>query len=318
MPSVSVVILNWNGAAETLACLDSLSAQTFRDFRVVIVDNGSADDSVVRIEEWARAHPGLPLDLIETGENLGFAGGSNRGIRQALEAGADLVFLLNNDTLLRPDALQLLVEFLDAHPDYVAVTGQIRYADRPVIWNCGGDLTWSGSRKYLYGEMPADAVPQIGWRRITFITGCASLVRASLFEKHGLYTERFFFGEEDYEFSLRLKRLGLPVGACLDAVIWHKVGSSIDRAAPATRLGRYYLYYLNRFIDMRGYWPRPVWWLWRLGSIAVIVPKLKRSRHLSWRALWVLSTRLLHDSSRLDGVSKERFEEAMRSGPDSI
>ena len=91
-----------------------------------------------------------------------------------------------------------------------------------------------------------------------------------------------------------------------------------SRAAPATRLGRYDLYYLNRFIDMRGYWPRPVWWLWRLGSIAVIVPKLKRSRRLSWRALWVLSTRLLRDSSRLDGVSKERFEAAMRSGPESI
>jgi GT2 family glycosyltransferase len=318
VPSVSVVILNWNGAAETLACLDSLNAQTFRDFRVVMVDNGSADDSVVRIEEWAHAHPGLPLDLIETGENLGFAAGSNRGIQLALAAGAELVLLLNNDTLLQPDVVELLVDFLAAHPDYVAVTGQIRYADRPVIWNCGGDLTWSGSRKYVYGEWPVESVPQSGWRRITFITGCAALIRASLFKEHGLYTERFFFGEEDYELSLRLKRLGLPIATRLDAVILHKVGSSIDRAAPATRLGRYYLYYLNRFIDIRGHWPRPVWWFWRLGSIAVIVAKLKRSRHLSWRALWVLSTRLLRDSSRLDGVSKERFDAAMRSGPESI
>ena len=318
MPTVFVVILNWNGAVDTLACLDSLSRQTYRDLRIVVVDNGSSDDSVARIQAWARDRPALRLELIEAGTNLGFAAGSNRGIRQALDAGAELVLLVNNDTLLAPNAIEILAAFLAEHPNYVAVTGQIRYADRPVIWNCGGYLTWSGSRKYLYGEQRVETVPQTGWRRITFITGCAALVRGSLFRQHGLYTERFFFGEEDYEFSLRLKREGLPIGCCLEAVIQHKVGSSIDRAAPPARLGRYYLYYLNRFIDMRDYYPRPLWWLWRIGSLAVIVPKLKRSRGLSWRALWALARGLLRDSARLDGVSRERFEAATRFGAESL
>jgi GT2 family glycosyltransferase len=316
--TVHVVILNWNGARDTLACLDSLSRQTDADLRLIVVDNGSTDDSVAAIKFWSNRHPSMAAELIEAGANLGFAAGTNLGIRSALEAGAQLVFILNNDTLLAPDAIARLTEFLEEHPEYAGVTPQIRYAGRPVIWNCGGDLTWSGSRKYVYGEQPVDAVPKTGWRRITFITGCAALFRASTFKLHGLYTERFFFGEEDYELSKRLQRLHQPLACCFDAVIEHKVGSSIDRAAPPAMLGRYYLYYLNRFIDMRDYYPRPIWWVWRLGSLAVVIPKLRRSRHLSWRALRILFQRLMRDSSRLDGVSKERFEAVMGSGPESI
>jgi len=310
--STDVVILNWNGGADTIACLESLGAQTSRDVRVVIVDNGSEDDSVARIGDWA-SDRNAALEVIENGDNLGFAAGCNVGIRNALAAGADYVMLLNNDTVLAPDVVGILVRFLDQHPDYAAVTGQIRYADRPVIWNCGGDLTWFGSRKYLYGEQPVARVPQTGWRRITFVTGCAALVRASVFREQGLLTERFFFGEEDYDFSRRLRRAHLLIASCLDAVITHRVGSSIDRAAPPVALGRYYVYYLNRFIDMRDHYPRPVWWLWRWASLAYVLPRLKMSRGLSWRAVARLGRKLLRDSSRLDGVSKELFETATQN-----
>ncbi len=312
MASTDVVILNWNGGADTIACLESLGAQTSRDVRVVIVDNGSEDDSVARIGDWA-SDRNAALEVIENGDNLGFAAGCNVGIRHALAAGADYVMLLNNDTVLAPDVVGILVRFLDQHPDYAAVTGQIRYADRPVIWNCGGDLTWFGSRKYLYGEQPVARVPQTGWRRITFVTGCAALVRASVFREQGLLTERFFFGEEDYDFSRRLRRAHLLIASCLDAVITHRVGSSIDRAAPPVALGRYYVYYLNRFIDMRDHYPRPVWWLWRWASLAYVLPRLKMSRGLSWRAVARLGRKLLRDSSRLDGVSKELFEKATQN-----
>ena len=317
MPPVVVVILNWNGAADTVACLESLSHQTSRDLHILVVDNGSEDDSTDRVKGWSSDH-NLAVELIENGANLGFAAGSNVGIRRALAAGAEQVLLLNNDTVLAPDAIEILTRFLDQHPDYAAVTGQIRYASRPVIWNCGGDLTWFGSRRYLYGEQPVEKVPQTGWRRITFVTGCAALIRASVFREHGLLTERFFFGEEDYELSQRLRRAQLRIACCFDAVIHHKVGSSIDRAAPPAALGRYYIYYLNRFIDMKDYYPRPIWWAWRWMSIAVVLPKLRRSRGLSWRGLALLGRRLLRDSARLDGVSKERFEAASRSGPESL
>jgi len=315
--------------------------------RLVVVDNGSQDDSVRRIVEWCDAHrsevtavsydrkeaesggreadesllaqePSRQLALVEVGENLGFAGGSNVGIRYALKAGAEYVLLLNNDTVLEPDALARLLAFLIEHPDYAAVTGQIRYWGRPVIWNCGGDLTWFGSRRYLFGERPVASVPQEGWRTITFITGCAALMRTSVFTQHGLLTERFFFGEEDYELSLRLRRARCLIACTFDAVIHHKVGSSIDRTAPAGAIGRYYIYYLNRFIDMRDHYPLPVWWLWRWFSLAFVLPRLWRSRRVSWRGMTLLGRRLLRDSATLDGVSRERFERVTKSGLDCI
>ena len=342
-PPIFVVILNWNGADDTVQCLESLRLQTVQPVRLVLVDNGSQDDSIRRIAEWGAAHRpevtavwydrkeaeaggsepgetllaharGRQLAMVEVGENLGFAGGSNVGIRYALKAGAEYVLLLNNDTVLEPDAVARLLAFLVYHPDYVAVTGQIRYWGRPVIWNCGGDLTWFGSRRYLFGEQPVASVPQEGWRTITFITGCAALVRASVFTQHGLLTERFFFGEEDYELSLRLRRARCLIACTFDAVIHHKLGSSIDRTAPAGAIGRYYIYYLNRFIDMRDHYPRPVWWLWRWFSLAFVLPRLLTSRRLSRRDTVLLGSRLLRDSAALDGVSRERFESATRSG----
>ena len=314
---VFVVILNWNGAPDTIECLESLSRQSYRPVSAVVVDNGSQDDSVTRIEGWIHAHA-EDVRLIEAGENLGFAAGCNVGIRAALDAGAELIFVLNNDTVLEPDAIEKLVTFLDEHPDFAAVTGQIRYFGRPVIWNCGGYLTWTGSRRYLYGDQPVESAPQTGWRRITFITGCAALIRASALREHGLFTERFFFGEEDYELSRRWRRAGCRVACTFDAVIHHKVGSSIDQATPVASLGRYYIYYLNRFIDMRDFYPRPVWWAWRWMSLAVVMPRLRLSRRVSWRGAALLSRRLLADSARLQGVSKERFEAARRAGPESL
>jgi GT2 family glycosyltransferase len=340
---VVAVILNWNGGEDTVACLESLVRQTFRPSLTVVVDNGSEDDSLALITAWsdrqgatiAALDPALALTgghesdvplgdaaesmvIIASPDNLGFAAGSNLGIRYAMKARAEYVLLLNNDTVVEPEALEHLVAFMTSHPDYAACTGQIRYQGRPVIWNCGGDLTWFGSRRYLFSEEPVSATPQSGWRRITFITGCAALVRTTAFAEQGLLTERFFFGEEDYEFSRRLKRKGLPIACTFDAVIHHKVGSSIDRAAPPAQLGRYYIYYLNRFIDMRDYYPKPIWWSWRWLSLAMVLPRLKRSRRLSSRGLWLLARRLLLDSARLDGVSRERFEIATRSGLEAL
>lgn len=316
MSRVFVVILNWNGGTDTLECLASLSRQSYRDCRVVVIDNGSSDDSVARIKAWAEGKEDVVM--IENGDNLGFAAGCNVGIRLALAAGADHVLLLNNDTVVEPDAIARLVSFLNDHPDYAGATGQIRYFGRDVIWNCGGDLTWFGSRRYVFGDQPIEAAPSSGWRRITFITGCAALIRSSVFSAHGLLTERFFFGEEDYEFSLRLRRANLRLACCFDAVIHHKVGSSIDEAAPATGLGRYYVYYLNRFIDMRAYYPAPWWWVWRWLTLALVLPRLRGSRGLPWRGLIGLGRRLLADSRELDGVSRERFETATRSGLDAL
>src|SRR5690242_13465997 len=110
-PLISVVVLNWNGKIDTLECLESLARVDYPNFEVIVVDNGSADDSVAAIRQQ------FPdVMVLETGANLGYAGGNNVGIRKALEDQASYVLLLNNDTVVHPQLLTSLVEAAAAVP----------------------------------------------------------------------------------------------------------------------------------------------------------------------------------------------------------
>ena len=342
MESVFVVVLNWNGWRDTIECLESLLAMEYPSYRIVVVDNASTDDSWDRITAWGSgapdrlivpydraaaeaggaadaercmrdAPPGSGFVLIQSGENLGFAGGSNVGVRYALLAGAEHVWLLNNDTVVEPDALSALVTALDAHPELQVVTPQIRFFhDRSLVWNCGGFLTWYGTHRYLHGEARSVDVPPSGVERITFVTGCAPLLRSTLLRDVGLLTTRFFFGTEDIEFSQRLKKAGKPVACVYDSVIYHKVGSSLKREDRKSTPGVIYHYYLGIFINMRDQFPRPAWLLWRMLYLLYILPMARYRYRIAPRDLLALGRRLLRDSSRMDVVDRATFENAVR------
>src|SRR5690606_10998851 len=115
-PRVCIVMLNWRCVEDTLRCLESLRNLRYPAYRVMVVDNGSGDDSVVRIAEQFPE-----VDLVETGANLGFSGGCNVGIRRALEQGADYIWLLNSDTRVDPNALTAMVELAETSPRLGAV-----------------------------------------------------------------------------------------------------------------------------------------------------------------------------------------------------
>lgn len=343
MPSLFVIILNWNGWKDTLECLDSLRKSDHPNYRLIIVDNGSTDGSCERFREWSSRHqvevvkydkdqalagglkkreesmaaivPSGRIAIIEAGENLGFAGGSNVGIQYALARGAEHIMLLNNDTVLAPNALSVLAGFLERNPDYQGVTGQTRYFNRPeIIWNCGGDLTWFGTRRYHNAGAPVLQIPNEGFRPITFMTGCAPLFRADVFRLAGLLTTRFFFGEEDFEFSRRLRSLGQRMACCYDAIIYHKVGMSVDRAAAGKRLGTIYIHYLNRFVNLRLHWPFLLWHIWRMIYMPYVI-------FLAWKGLrppvpvltrFLLS--LIRESSRRQNVDRAAFEWILSHG----
>ncbi len=195
------------------------------------------------------------LVFVENGENLGFAKGSNVGVRLAASVGAKWVMLLNNDTVVSPDAFQQLRRFVRTNPSIYAITPEIRYyAEKTRIQDCGGILTYFGSRKYFYADMDAASVPQSAHAPVTFITGCALLFNHEI---TGPLTEDFFFGEEDYEFSLRMKQRGLAMGCARQAIIYHKRATSISKAS--TDLGKMLVYYACRLMDTRNYYSRLRW-----------------------------------------------------------
>src|ERR1700719_4154792 len=133
---VAVVVLSWNGREDTLACLRSLAALAAPEPLVIVVDNGSSDGTA---EAVRTAFPGV--ELIETGANLGFAGGNNAGITRALERGASHLLVLNNDIEVEPGFLNALVEEAARRPDAGALCSLIQFADPPgLIWFAGASF----------------------------------------------------------------------------------------------------------------------------------------------------------------------------------
>jgi hypothetical protein len=228
-----VIVLNWNGTEDTLACLRSVERLDYPAFSILVVDNGS------RPETLGQLQAGLgTATLLENGSNLGFALGNNRGIEWALERGAEYVFLLNNDTVVDPDCLTALVEVAQRDAS-VGIVGAVNfYVSRPdVIWYSGGRVDWrtaafsDPTSEKTFGQL--NGVPSV--REVDDVAGSALLIKASVIRKIGLMDPRYFMYFEESEWCLRAKRNGYRVMASLDAKVWHKVSGS---AGP---LARYFM-----------------------------------------------------------------------------
>ena len=300
----AIIILNWNGADDTLACLESLAAAA-GEFVVYVVDNGSADDSVPRIQSWIDEKGEVDVRLVSLDRNYGFAMGNNKGLEIAAKESPDSYLLLNNDTEVLPDFLVRLQEFSARHPQYRVLTPKINYYyDKQKIWNCGGRLFF-GFRKYFYAGSPDSAVKEKGHIDISFVTGCALFFYPELLDEQGhLFTERFFFGEEDFEFSMRMQKGNVRVACVLDSLIYHKVGASGNRMH---RPGKLYLHFLNRFIDVRLHKPALFYAFWKILNLPLCLRhfyKVNNSLGLAWRMMG----RLLADAARKDRVTREDFE----------
>ncbi|MFZ5876669.1 MAG: glycosyltransferase family 2 protein [Nitrospirota bacterium] len=238
IPLVVIIVLNWNGRDDTVACVESVRGLRYRKANVLIVDNGSTDDSVAT---FSRRFP--DIRCIQTGENLGFAEGNNVGMRAALAEGADYVFLLNNDATIEPDALDRLVDAAESHPDVGIVGPKIYYAAEPKrIWYAGGTIS------------PLGRLGHEGWNRIDdgqwdtpretgYVTGCAFLVKRAVLEKAGLFAPEYFLLFEEADLCVRGRREGFRSWVEPRATVYHKVSASFGGFSP-----RYYYYFLRNYL----------------------------------------------------------------------
>lgn len=221
---VAIVVLNWNGCEDTLACLRSLSALRYAAYKVVVVDNGSTDDSLTNLRSYDSE---FPLTIVETGKNLGFAGGNNVGIRLALEHGPQFVLLLNNDALIHPDAISSLVSAAETNPGAGVFSGKIFFGtERDRIWYAGA--RWDETRQIFrhvgYGESDCGGFSEPG--PTDYASGCAMFVRAEVFGKIGLLDEDFFLTYEETDFCYRARSAGFWSMYVPTAEFHHKVSAS--------------------------------------------------------------------------------------------
>lgn len=274
----AIIILNWKGAAVTIECMESLLVAD-GDFFVIVTDNGSQDGSVEQISQWMTqknisnklvaegAENGVTCEcgemlLYSLNENYGFAKGNNKAIALAMNSLPDNILLLNNDTVVNSDFLVKLIRFREKHPDYKVLTPLINFFfDKELVWNAGGVLRY-GFRKYYYGRCKASEIKEREFIEISFVTGCALLVPATMLDDDKkLLTERFFFGEEDFEFSLRMAKSGMKMACVLNSLIYHKVGTSLQQKHNIP--GKIYIHFLNRFIDVRLHYSKIFFFVWR-------------------------------------------------------
>lgn len=220
-PRVAIVVLNWNGWQDTLACVASLQALEYANFHIVLVDNGSTDGSM---QEFQRALPSV--ELLQTGANLGFGGGCNVGIRHALASGAEYIWLINSDAVVDPGALSAMVRLAQENSALGAV-GSVLFdadaVDRVQLWGGGHVGLWLG--RSVHSLSPgAD---------LDFVSGASLLLRRSALEQVGLFDEaRFFMYWEDTDLGFRLRKAGWMLAVAADSKIWHKQSASLGLGNP--------------------------------------------------------------------------------------
>jgi GT2 family glycosyltransferase len=231
---VTVIVPNWNLKDDLAECLVSLEGITYPWSTIVVVDNASDDGSA----EMVRARfPAVHLLVNE--QNLGFAAGSNVGLRYALSQGAEAVFLLNNDTVVAPDMLARLVDVMQAEPSLGILAPKILYhGTKDRVW-------YLGHRRSSWLPVPRRVDPQLGerpgdptWFEVDYVSGCGMLIRREVLEHVGLLDEALFMHYEDADYCRRAQRAGYRLACVPGARMWHKISRSSRRAAPEVRRNR--------------------------------------------------------------------------------
>lgn len=221
-PLVYIIVLDWNGADDTLACLESLNALDYDNYQVVVVDNGS------RVSVRSAVEASFPRAIvIENQVNLGYAGGNNVGIAFALEREAALVWVLNNDTIVEPDALSALVATAERHPRAAAVGGRVCWGDQHArLWVTWGRVTWLQSLVALAGQNAVDGPAYDAEREVEWLPGCSIVFRADSLKRVGLFDESYFAYHEDVEWAARARAAGWQLWYTGDSRIYHSVHGS--------------------------------------------------------------------------------------------
>lgn len=246
---VAIVILNWQEWEVTLKCLNTIIQLDYNKYQIVIVDNGSKDDSFIMLEKWVNANQSQYINeldvsaeyitLIRNPTNLGYAGGNNVGIRFALkELNAEAVWILNNDTSVEPDSLSYLISKLSK--GYGVVGSQILFMDSPSkIWcECGGFYSkWSmSSRNISLGQEKfiqenCDNHEKTIESQLDYIAGASIIFKSESLRQVGLLCEDYFLYFEEPDWFKRAEVFSISSGYASKSIVYHSVGVSTDKFA---------------------------------------------------------------------------------------
>ena len=220
---IKILILNWNGKHLLKPCLDSIKKIDYSNYSVMVIDNGSADDSVKMVNE------NFPeVDILELKKNYGFAGGYNRCFTRLKDEYSGFILLLNNDTEVDPDILNSFIQAKEKYGDNNLYGGKIFYQDTPnLIWYAGGNVNLKRAKISHRGIRQNDSAEFSKPLQTDYITGCCLFTSMEVINQLNGFDERFNMYGEDVDLCLRAKQKGINCYYWPDAKLWHHISASI-------------------------------------------------------------------------------------------
>lgn len=280
---ILTILVNWNCARHTVACVRSLALLSDTHTSILVVDNGSTDDSLQHLAEQ------IPeIRIIETKQNLGYAGGNNVGLRAGLAEGYEYFWILNPDVIVHERALSALLESFSANPK-LGIAGSIIYTHNiPLLctsqylqFNGGGinmrtGNTFSMHTRNIFPSKEHDY-------NVEWATGCSLLVSRTLIEKIGLLPEEYFLNYEETEYCVRAERAGFEVRVNPGSIVWHERSAVLVPGSPTY----YYYMHRNRFMFMKRNASKWEWYIfiprYLLFTSSQLLLGLRRWRSQSFR-----------------------------------
>ncbi|MCU0520256.1 MAG: glycosyltransferase family 2 protein [Anaerolineae bacterium] len=261
---VAVVVLAYNNYPDTAECLESVVKLAYPSLRIYLVDNGSTDGTADLVSH------GFPVvSVIQTGTNLGVAGGFNAGIVPALRDGADYVFILNNDTAVPSDLIDVLVRAALTDPSYgVLMPKVLYYGERDRVWSAGARYRRFPPAIVMRGRNRPNGGPRDVPTDLEYAPSCGLLISRQAFSRAGLFDDGYFFYFDDWDFSVRVREAGLRIRYVPEASFLHKVSRTIGNRGRRPFFWRTWGESGARFYRRFG---RPVWFsaLANLGYLVI-------------------------------------------------
>ena len=261
-PLVYIVILIYNNKEEIKRCIESLEQITYTNYRILLIDNDSPDGGGSELKTIFST-----FEFIETGENLGFARGCNVGLRYAVENNAEYVLLLNGDMIVESNFLEPMVEMMESNEDAGLASGKIFHlSNRKLLWYAGGYIQlWRGQLINSYYNKP-DTIGNGSAILTQFCTGAMMLIPKRIINEIGLLPQEYFFGVEEWDYSMQVRQSGYKLYVIPNAVAYHLAGGSVKDYV----VKFHYNFYRNKLIFQRKYLPRPIYWIWKMAFLLYV------------------------------------------------
>ena len=233
-PHIKILILNWNGKHLLKPCLDSVTAIDYPNYSVMVIDNGSTDNSVNMVKENYSE-----VNLLVLEKNYGFAGGYNRCFTRLKDEYSGFILLLNNDTEVDPDILNSFIQAKEKYGDNNLYGGKIFYQKNPeIIWYAGGHVNLKYLKLSHRGIRQTDSAEYSKPMQTDYITGCCLFTSMEIINQLNGFDELFNMYGEDVDLCLRAKAEGINCYYWPDAKLWHHVSASLGGAFTFNKMSK--------------------------------------------------------------------------------